>query len=90
MTNQDIADAAGLARSTVMKLQTLECWDRVPVATMFAFAAACGVDLWAPGKHILFWKRRKMAYLSSGTTAQKRMFVRLMGELRASTDANRQ
>lgn len=45
LTNQEIAAAAGLARSTIAQLSKRSSWDAVPLGTIMKFATGCGVNL---------------------------------------------
>jgi DNA-binding Xre family transcriptional regulator len=81
MTNEDIARASGLARSTVAKLTTMDRWDNVTLKTIIAYSAACGVNICSPWRSLRFWRRRKLAYLGRGTPNQRRMFARLLRDL---------
>lgn len=85
MTNLDIARASGLSKSYVVKISALSKWDSLPLDTIEAFSIACGVDLLRTSDQVDFWRRRKKAYLENATTAQRKMFGRLMSELTQPT-----
>lgn len=88
MSNQDIADASGLARSTVVKLSKLDRWDGVRLDMIDAFSRACGVDLLAPKTSLLIIRKRRMDYMRQASPQQRRMYVRILGKLKPASDVH--
>lgn len=78
LSHSDIAKRSNLPRSTVADLSVKESWDGVPVNVIDAFAAACGVDLMLPGRHLRWLRLGRFGHLSKGNVQQRRFFNRLM------------
>ncbi|HEU4340040.1 MAG TPA: hypothetical protein VFU31_00570 [Candidatus Binatia bacterium] len=81
LSNQDLSDASGLARSTIVKLSKLDRWDGVRLDMIEAFSRACGVDLLSPKTSLLIIRKRAMAYTRNANHQQRRMYRRLLDGL---------
>ena len=84
LSNQDISDASGLARSTVVKISKLDRWDNLPLKTIEAFTRACGVDLLAPKRSLYIIRKRAMDYTRNANHQQRKMYQRLLKGLGAT------
>jgi hypothetical protein len=84
MSNEDIAKAGGLARSTVAKVSRLDSWDSLTLRVIAAFSAGCGIDLLRLSsrrdKRLL--SSGRLTFMKRGSSAQRRMFARLLNDLR--------
>lgn len=80
MTNDDIAKASGLSRSTVAKLSQMDTWDNVTVATMEEFSRACGINLLAPSrrrdKRLI--SEGRLSLIKNSSPSQRMMFQRIL------------
>ena len=84
LSNQDIATASGLARSTVVKISNLDCWNGVRLDMIEAFTTACGVDLLAPKRSLYIIRKRAMDYTRNANHQQRKMYQRLLKGLGAT------
>ena len=81
LSHQDIANASGLAKSTVVKISQMDRWDSLPLCTIEAFSKACGVNFMSPKRSLLIIRRSGMAYIENSHPAQRRMFLRMLSDL---------
>lgn len=77
LTTVELANASGLAETTVKELTYRVEWDSVTNFVTEKFASACGVNLLAARKHRDFFKRRKMIHVENATGSAKRMYDRI-------------
>jgi hypothetical protein len=77
MSHEDIARASGLSSARVRQISVLRTWENLPLRTIEAFAAACGVDLLRPGRIRKFAKQKRLVFLTRATHAQRKMYARL-------------
>lgn len=86
MSNRDLVRASGLSMATVIHLSRKMDWGDTRLRVMTRFAQACGVDLMAPGKTILYLRRRKLSHLKTGGIQQRRYLAEL-SKLKSSAGA---
>lgn len=92
MTNDDIAKASGLARSTVAKLSKLKSWNSVKAETIEAFTRGCGIDPLAPSRRRdgRLIAAGRLTFIRNSAPSQRRMFDRILNVLGQSDDHPKQ
>lgn len=86
MSYSEIARAAGMARSTVIKVAQADTWERFPLHVIDAFTRACGVDLLCPKTSMEVMLHRRMGYMRFASPAQRSMYNRILEDLRATAE----
>lgn len=81
LSHLEIAERAGLPKSTVADLSFKTSWADVRLDVASRFAAACGVDVLRPASQLYFFRRRRKAYLLRGGGHQRRMHGKLLSIL---------
>lgn len=71
MTDRELARRSGLSVTTIALMSREKTWNRFAVATVDAFARACGVDLIHPRRQLDYLKRRKLAHAERNDRAKK-------------------
>lgn len=77
-SHAEIAELSQLPRSTVASISTRISWAGIPIEIADRFAAACGVDLNQPGRHLRWLRTARFQHLAQGNAQQRRFFARLM------------
>ena len=81
MSNKQIAERSGLAKSTVVRIGRMRSWAKLEAITVSAFSSACGVDLLAPASKLKYMRRSRQEYFRHATKAQREMYARLISGL---------
>lgn len=76
MSHADLAQATGLAKSTISKLSLKSSWNGVPVDVMDSFMAACGVDLMRPSRVRNYLRTGKMRHLKAMNAHQRKFLAK--------------
>lgn len=85
LSYSEIAEASGLARSTVIKLLSRPTWGNTGILTIDALFRACGRSLSKTETDRKLIKRGKLVHLDNANASQRRMFGRMLRASDSST-----
>lgn len=84
MTNSEIAEASGLAKSTIALLSKAQFWDCFTIAVADAYLKACGVDPSRTQRHRRMLRRGALLYVKNAPPIQRKMVARVFGAVAAN------